>query len=530
MPPPPPISRPDGSTSREQVARIDRAYFHTPNHFAVARRWLILMAFLLGVGWCAWGAWDQPRHHAPGAVAHVHAAWEQDCEACHQPLSPIRDNTWLTTPLTRQASDAACEACHRVAIHDSRQIAAEVGSCASCHTDHQGRSADLSRVPDQTCTACHAQIAQHRSSVQSPADGPAPSDASITRFDNEHHPAFASLTKDPGRLKFSHGRHMRLGLTFGPTASAETAAGSAAWTYGQMAAGDQARYRPEGGSPSDLVQLACSSCHEFAPGLADGDLRAVSAFVAGAAPGAYPLPVTFEKHCVACHALPSSGTGSASPDLSGDISGAVPHGIDPAGLRQFLEGLALREALASDGTVLHAPLPPRPLPTSAGPQRQALRDLVDQRVAGSRTFVRGTCQKCHELEEATLSAAGSLLPASTAAMEAGWFRVPPTQVPGVWLGKARFNHQAHRSFSCQQCHADADPASATGPPPAGLPEGGPLDHQLVMIAGRESCVVCHAPTQPAPHGGPIRGGARFDCVECHGYHGSGSHLFFGQAP
>ena len=441
MPPPPPISRPDGSTSREQVARIDRAYFHTPNHFAVARRWLILMAFLLGVGWCAWGAWDQPRHHAPGAVAHVHAPWEQDCEACHQPLSPIRDNTWLTTPLTRQASDAACEACHRVAIHDSRQIAAEVGSCASCHTDHQGRSADLSRVPDQTCTACHAQIAQHRSSVQSPADGPAPSDASITRFDNEHHPAFA-----------------------------------------------------------------------------------------GAAPGAYPLPVTFEKHCVACHALPSSGTGSASPDLSGDISGAVPHGIDPAGLRQFLEGLALREALASDGTVLHAPLPPRPLPTSAGPQRQALRDLVDQRVAGSRTFVRGTCQKCHELEEATLSAAGSLLPASTAAMEAGWFRVPPTQVPGVWLGKARFNHQAHRSFSCQQCHADADPASATGPPPAGLPEGGPLDHQLVMIAGRESCVVCHAPTQPAPHGGPIRGGARFDCVECHGYHGSGSHLFFGQAP
>ncbi len=527
MPPLPPIARPEGSTSREQVARIDRAYFHTPNHFAVARRWLILLALLLGVGWCAWGAWDQPRHHSPGAVAHVHAPWEHDCETCHQPLSPIRDNTWLTTPLTRQASDAACEACHRVASHTSRQIAHEVGSCASCHADHLGRSADLTRVSDQTCTACHAQIARHRVSVQPPADGPASSDAPITRFDNEHHPAFASLMKDPGRLKFSHGRHMRLGLTFGPTASSARPADATLWTYGQMSAGDQARYRPEGGSPSDPVQLACSSCHAFAPSLADGDLRVISAFVAGAAPGAYPLPVTFENHCAACHALPTSGTGPNAPDASA----AVPHGIDPAGLRQFLEGLALREALAADGAVLREPLLPRPLPASAAAEGKALQDLVEQRVAGSRTFVRGTCQKCHQLEEAPLAAAGSLLPASTAAArEAVWFRVAPTQVPGVWLGKARFNHQAHRSFSCQQCHAAADPASATGTAPAGLPEGGPLDHQMVMIAGRESCVVCHAPTQPAPHGEPIRGGARFDCVECHGYHGSGSHLFLGQAP
>jgi len=38
MPPPPQFTRPEGSTSREQVARIDRAYFHSPNGFAVARR------------------------------------------------------------------------------------------------------------------------------------------------------------------------------------------------------------------------------------------------------------------------------------------------------------------------------------------------------------------------------------------------------------------------------------------------------------------------------------------------------------
>ncbi|MFM8577655.1 MAG: cytochrome c3 family protein, partial [Planctomycetaceae bacterium] len=39
---------------------------------------------------------------------------------------------------------------------------------------------------------------------------------------------------------------------------------------------------------------------------------------------------------------------------------------------------------------------------------------------------------------------------------------------------------------------------------------------------RDSCTACHAPSA-VDREGKLVGGVRFDCVECHGYHGLGSH-------
>ncbi|MFM8892364.1 MAG: hypothetical protein ACKOTB_12215, partial [Planctomycetia bacterium] len=464
------------------------------------------------------------------------------------PLSPIKDNTWVSTDATRQAMDRKCEACHRGPAHHPLQVSAEVGSCASCHADHRGRGADITRVADRTCTACHADISAHR--IMNAAIPPTSEAMPITRFDDEHHPAFASLAKDPGRLKFSHGRHMRAGLSFGPHTTGTAAAGpwtAGPWTYGMLSAEDRGRYQPAGTADHELVQLSCASCHEFGPAGASTVLPAVGTPLAAAPPGAYSLPVEFNRHCAACHGLPfegtaASGTPPGTTPADGGRSGSepqatkprsvLPHGLDAAGMTRFLEAHYLRDALADDGSLLDTPAVRRPLPAARQRDEAAarVRSLVDKKLQQSLTFARGTCEKCHDLRESAAAEATFVLPPATpgTTTRLPWFDVVPTNVPVVWFKKARFDHGPHRSFDCRECHAAAYPDEADGVDAgqgtvAGLPVGSPLDNGTVMIAGQNSCTTCHAPDSHDPATGKPIGGARFDCVECHGYHGLGPH-------
>ena len=553
-------SSPQEQSSRTQVSRIDRSYFHRRSRFQRARWWLIFVGVTLGAAWAVWGTFDARLHHAPGDVVAVHAKWENDCNACHVPFSAIKENIWQSTAATRQSMDRKCEACHRGPAHHPLQLTAAAGSCASCHADHHGRGADISRVADQTCTACHADIAAHR--LVDAAVPPAAITTPITRFDNEHHPAFASLATDPGRLKFSHGRHMRAGLTFGPQVAArspdggqngathdgQAAAGAVptgVWTYAMLAASDRGRYQPAAAAENDFVQLSCASCHEFASSLPPASVRTVSAALAAAPPGAYPLPVEFMQHCAACHSLPFEGMvntrGPAAPgnvgndpaDLAMVAPDAIlPHGLDAAGLARFLESRYLQKALAGADALFDDPLVQRPLPTARAAEatEPRVQSLVNAQVNRALIFTRGTCEKCHELLDASLPDMAHLLGAAAprAGLQPPWFGVAPTRVPDIWLTKARFNHGPHRSYDCQECHAAAYPDEAgvadggdgTG---ASLPVGSPLDNGVVMIAGRESCTACHASASRDPATGKPVGGARFDCVECHGYHGLGPH-------
>ena len=517
---PPPSGR---HTSREHVSRIDRSYFQRPSQFQITRRWLIVAGLAAAVAWCGWAAIDAALHVAPGPVHAAHAKWEKDCSACHVPFSPIKNDTWLSTAQTRHVMDAKCEACHRGPAHHPLQMAAEAGSCASCHADHRGRTADISRVADRTCTACHADIAAHRladAGIESPQVT-----TPITRFDAEHHPPFASLTTDPGRLKFSHGRHMRAGLSFADTAVASDPGRSGGraspWTYAMLPAADRRRYQPAGSREQDLVQLDCSSCHEFGASLATGDTRTVSGRLAAAPPGAYALPVHFDRHCAACHTLPFEGVvdGAAGGEIAPARPDAVvPHGLDATALARAIESAYLKEVLATEPRLLDEP-PRRPLPTArrAATDEQRVRSLLLEKVGTAANFTRGTCGKCHDVLDAKVpDAAGLLTHAATG--QPRWFEVAPTSVPDIWLAKARFNHRAHQAYSCRECHAAAY-ADDSGQPPV----GSPLDNPLVMIGGRESCIACHAPAGSNPHTGEPIGGARFDCVECHGYHGLGPH-------
>ena len=498
------------ATSREQVARIDRGYYRRASPLRSRRTWLILVAAAAAAGWCTWAAVDAPRHLAPGPVVAAHARWERDCQACHVPFTPIKDDTWLSTDRTQAAMDAKCAACHRVAAHHPLMVATEEGSCASCHSDHMGRQADVSRVADRTCAQCHADIASHRLATGGTAAPPSSVTTPITRFDAEHHPPFASLAADPGRLKFSHGRHMTAGLVFGaPTKDGPL-------TYAKLAPADRDRLMPPGAAADDPVQLSCASCHEFAATQTTGEARSLSAALTAAPPGAYALPVTFERHCAACHELPYD------PAIAGK---AIPHGLDAEATRRFLVAEVLQVSAAGQAA-LDAEPRPAALPANTPPPTppvETLRDVLRGRVDTARTFTRGTCGKCHEVADVELAAAPLLHAAHAAAGPETWFRVPPAGVPDVWLTKARFSHVPHRGFDCRACHAAAyPPDGGAGAASSGDGATSPLDNATVMIAGRDSCVACHAPPGTGVDGRPT-GGVRFDCVECHGYHGLGPH-------
>src|SRR5206468_1310078 len=121
------------------------------------RRWLWLLAALLlaaplTAATVAAGLADStPTPLAAvasrGPVANPHAAWESNCEVCHTPFTSIRPG---------HTADAKCQACHTPADHSANQKPASVAGCADCHRDHQGRTASLTRLADETCTGCHA--------------------------------------------------------------------------------------------------------------------------------------------------------------------------------------------------------------------------------------------------------------------------------------------------------------------------------------------------------------------------------------
>jgi nitrate/TMAO reductase-like tetraheme cytochrome c subunit len=250
---------------------------------------------------------------------------------------------------------------------------------------------------------------------------------------------------------------------------------------------------------SDLVQLQCSSCHQLDAGDFGikgglGELPAV-ALLPARAKGAYMLPIAYENQCQACHPLTFERTIKDKP-LSGEI--AVRHRIQGDEVHQYLTGHYTAKALDEKFQAFEKFIPVRPKPgkllgEEAEPVRKAIRNKV--RSAEQLLFSANTCGKCHTYETSKKGAAP---------------RIKPAAIKDVWLENARFSHKAHRAADCRACHARAYPDSK---------DASDLSSD-VMIPGIDTCLQCHAP--PTQAGGKLRGGARFDCTECHRYH-NGDH-------
>src|SRR3954471_3510607 len=155
------MPRDNQSTVKQRAARIPLDYFRRKSLLERGKLWLAALAGAAAIGYVAWGAiggGDVARQYSPGPLSVAHAMWDTRCDACHQNFVPLSSTAWTANA---HASDQLCQSCHRGAQHSPNQIAAVTASCASCHQEHQGRDAELSRVADSTCTACHANIAAH---------------------------------------------------------------------------------------------------------------------------------------------------------------------------------------------------------------------------------------------------------------------------------------------------------------------------------------------------------------------------------
>ncbi|MBW3597096.1 MAG: cytochrome c3 family protein [Planctomycetes bacterium] len=468
--------------AKRRALQIPLDHFRGARGVAAAKWMLAAAAGVAAAGWLAVG-YFQPGggnlRYAPAPVAAVHQMWEAECNACHIPFAPIRDDaafvSWRRPQAgdasgeslpRRRASDRLCQACHLGPEHHPTQKPHEVASCASCHHEHQGRDADLNRVADHACTVCHADLDAHTRTVESAASFDPPLAAHVTSFAADH-PPFRSLARDPGAIKFTHGRHTSLGLA--PPGKEE-----ASLTLKDLAPEDRDRYAEFAANSTGMIQLRCHACHR------DDSQEP------GRTAGAYMRPISFDRDCRACHpiALPVGG-----------LPVRVPHGLSPREMRGILTA-ALLENQEEIGKIRRRAVPLSDLKPGAAPlsDRIELGTVIASQVSALERELSGECNKCHTLIEQE-NADGGLMP-----------HVAPAAIPQVWFAHARFDHAAHRGVSCKDCHPEAYAEGYLEEDPA-------ASHEQVMIPDRTLCVKCHRPV--VADGSP---GARHDCAQCHRYH------------
>jgi hypothetical protein len=460
-------------TGKFRAARIPLDYYKRSDRITRWRWRLVVLALLAAGGFAAATLARGQRGSAlvsRGPVAAVHAAWDDNCNACHTSFQPLSGENWLKPVLGgAHANDAKCTTCHAGTTHHAAIKPGDEADCAACHHEHRGRDASLVRVADSDCTRCHGDLAAHDQKSKPEYA------AAVTRFDKDHHPDFVPKS-DPGKLIFNHKRHMTAGLDCGFTPAKIT---------------DAAARKDYAENQDHLVQLDCASCHRTDTTDRAGKDGASGAFPPRS-PGAYMLPVRYEAQCAACHPLTVERT---NPEDKGSGLFAVPHGLQPKAIHDYLEGHYLTEYLKGNTKLFERPVAVRPFPGKLPPEEtEQAGKVVKEKVSAAKKvlYSKNTCLECHHGDPDT--------------------GVPETivapGVPDVWFKHAGFDHSAHRAVSCQECHAQAypraDKASTTSAD--------------VLIPGRDSCLLCHTPAATAS------GGARSDCVECHRYHNGDAPL------
>ena len=215
--------------------------------------------------------------------------------------------------------------------------------------------------------------------------------------------------------------------------------------------GSRGARRPAG--PDGPEFLSCASCHSPDPA------------------GMYMAPVSMALHCQRCHPLTFEDWAEERTLPHGDVAQVFSATAD------FYRGAALDPALEIPGrpSWQRRPQQPRPSEREDAPDRWA-----EEQIAASHTvaFGEAACGNCHAVvaseDRWTVQAAGLTIPR--------------------WSG-ARFDHGAHQTQSCTDCH-DASGSEA-------------LDAALMPALAQ--CQQCHGGEDDASR-------TRSTCVMCHPYH------------
>jgi len=460
-------------TTKKLAQRIDLNYFKRPTPLKRATLWLSLLLPLLAFFWIAEkGLSRDSRVYSAGRLSRAHAVLEKECSACH-----VRQ----AGAFSAKAADSGCLDCHDGPMHHPVSlIGRKHPACAECHAEHRG-GINIAAASDQACASCHANLngepgpPHYGAHIRSLADG---------------HPEFAALREDglfnghdPSGIRLNHAIHMK-----------------------------PIRRGPSGAN----VQLQCGNCHNLAvitPDLTYSDRAYRSAVVTYTDPGkdftlysnslmpAKPVsgrelmaPVKFAIACSGCHSL--------GFDKRFDIG--VPHD-KPQVVRAFLLK-KFQEYIAAHPFELRVPRDPNRDVTGklAVPPIRVLNPAqwVEERTSDAEELLwRKTCVQCHPLSMRVMD--GEKPPPvipwlRTADDNRRVLRPLPEFVSArpvmQWMSHAKFDHDAHRGFSCVSCHSKALTSTESSD---------------ILLPGIATCKTCHAP-------GPGHADSR--CSECHTYH------------
>lgn len=493
-------------TGKQRSQRIQIDYYRKPSGLDRWRTGCVVTALLVAGLYAFYVVAAGGRSHtSTGPLASVHASFEQDCDTCHKALTPMDPHAvkmdWNLVGLDARKSiehiESTCQQCHSVGDHHRDRMVETSKTldqnCAQCHADHQGRDHALASVADHKCVDCHANLDQVCIALATVR-------SNVSAFTLETHGDFASLQEgDRGRVKFDHHQHMLPGQVHegqrGP------------FTIGMLDDVLRQRYRKPGQDDTSPVSLDCSSCHELAGDpLPASDIAEDITVSAAREFGSFIAPVSFQRHCSACHAL--------NPGLASEETTPLPHAVEWKKIDLLLAATA-RGAAATGIT-----RPPRddrqstpqpgaglgnPPPAFSYSIEDSLQDAETR-----RNQVVSQCLKCHDQESISDAAIRSALVGSAIPL-----------IPQRWLRFGRYDHGAHRDVDCRYCHQAAYPTDGQ--------DRAAVDHQSVMIAGIESCTGCHrdaeSPTPDAIRVGTAKAllgrqptWASDRCTLCHRYH------------
>lgn len=458
-------------TTKKLAQRIDLNYFKRPTPLKRAKFWLSVGMPALALVWIAWhGLSSDWRVYSSGQMSEAHAVLGAKCAACHVQKAGT---------FSAKASNEACLACHDGPAHHSAQT--KTLSCATCHMEHRGR-VSIVAVSNEGCAQCHGALNM---------SGSTPRSAAHIESLEDGHPEIAALrangntpASDPGTIKVNHAIHMRP-IRRGPSGPNvqlecgdchQTGAASHAWSYADS------RYTAASTSYSSQGEvLPVTPLARRTPRPMTG--RELMA------------PVRFAHACAGCHSL------AFDKRFSEGVPHDTPEVVHAFLLKEFGEYIA-----AHPGELRVVREPGRDL--TGKPLAPAARVLtatqwVTERTAEAEELLwRKTCKQCHALFAVTNANRGRIpdsnvsgdKAASADSVSDGLPEIAHANTTMKWMPHSRFDHDAHRGFSCVSCHEKALTSTETSD---------------VLLPGIATCKACHAP-------GPEHAESR--CFECHTYH------------
>lgn len=373
----------------------------------------------------------------------------------------IGDRFWNPGPvlLAHQPIEKTCATCHEVAFQHVKDRAClechssighhvgpemkpaalfEGARCASCHRDHKGVK-PTHRDDDHFCVACHRDI-------RAKANGALA--VNVSDFARDHPPFRLTLPEETGAKRVRMGTQPiaeKSNLVF-PHAAHLDPRGVRSPLQGRM-------------------KLECRSCHQ-----PDASKRGFE-------------PISMPKHCQECHALQFEPAVTARE---------VPHGKPAEAItviEEFYANIALKGVRDSFQKAFGVPgegLLRRAGVATPDERRNAL-GLASRKAkqVSEELFEVRVCKTCHEVFRDNAPKAQS----------PGW-KIAPIRANNQWMPHARFDHKAHTSAPCADCHAVAKSKNAS-------------DVAMPPIA---KCRDCHGGSRP------VEGKLTSNCLLCHGFH------------